>query len=84
MSLHLKIAVRKCVIKETFTCMITCGKVLQSADYIFGNPDSYGGGIREDGNNSSSYGGDLVVYGYERHYPNQAQYRKIDSTYQSR
>ncbi|OIV91616.1 hypothetical protein TanjilG_09028 [Lupinus angustifolius] len=40
-----------------------------AADYLFGNQDSYGGGIREDRNSSNSYEGDIVVYGYERHYP---------------
>ncbi|KAK7302647.1 hypothetical protein RJT34_13540 [Clitoria ternatea] len=44
-----------------------------TADYLFGNPYPYSG----KGEDGSSYGGD-VVYGYERHYPSQAQYRQID------
>ncbi|RDX87428.1 hypothetical protein CR513_31098, partial [Mucuna pruriens] len=44
-----------------------------TADYLFGSPYPYGG-REEDG---SGYGGDLV-YGYQRHYPMQAQYRQID------
>ncbi|XP_061368804.1 uncharacterized protein LOC133311726 isoform X2 [Gastrolobium bilobum] len=49
-----------------------------TADYLFGNPYPYG----RRGENGSSYGGDLV-YGYERHYPIQTQYRQIDYTDES-
>ncbi|XP_019440315.1 PREDICTED: uncharacterized protein At5g39570 isoform X2 [Lupinus angustifolius] len=57
-----------------------------SADYIFGNVDPYGGVIRREDGNSSSYGGsELVVYGYEyeSHYLTQEQYRQIDYNDQS-
>ncbi|XP_057430207.1 uncharacterized protein At5g39570 [Lotus japonicus] len=46
-----------------------------TADYLFGNPYPYGG----RGEDGSSYGGNLV-YGYERHYPSQAQCWQIDYT----
>lgn len=43
-----------------------------TADYLFGSPYPYGG---------SGYGGDHhLVYGYQRHYPSQAQYRQVDYT----
>ncbi|KAK7412238.1 hypothetical protein VNO78_03688 [Psophocarpus tetragonolobus] len=41
-----------------------------TADYLFGSPYPYGG-RGEDG------GGD-VIYGYQRHFPMQPQYRQID------
>ncbi|KAK7328015.1 hypothetical protein VNO77_22109 [Canavalia gladiata] len=46
-----------------------------TADYLFGNPYPYGG---------SGSGGELV-YGYERHYPIQAQYnyRQVDNADES-
>ncbi|QCD76657.1 uncharacterized protein At5g39570 [Vigna unguiculata] len=43
-----------------------------TADYLFGSPYPYGNA--EDG---SGYGGE-AVYGYQRHYPMQAQYKQID------
>lgn len=46
-----------------------------TADYLFGNPDPYGG----RGEDQSGYGGD-IVYGYQRHYPMQSQYRQVDYT----
>lgn len=46
-----------------------------TADYLFGNPDPYSG----RGEDQRGYGGD-IVYGYQRHYPMQSQYRQIDYT----
>ncbi|CAJ1961476.1 unnamed protein product [Sphenostylis stenocarpa] len=44
-----------------------------TADYLFGSPYPYG----ERGEDGSGYGGELV-YGYQRHYPMQTQYKQID------
>ncbi|KAK7331828.1 hypothetical protein VNO80_28569 [Phaseolus coccineus] len=66
---------RECYCKEVAYRGSNCQENMWqgTADYLFGSPYPYGG----SGDDRSGYEGELV-YGYQRQYPMQAQYKQID------